>query len=142
MARGRGVAVANRDETMAAAIADVEVNRTSGKVTVKRITLAQDCGLIVNPDGVKNQIEGNVIQGVSRTLLEEVKFDASGIKTLDWLSYPILHFPDIPEIDIVLDQPARHALRWAAANHPSSRCQRRLPTPSSTRWECGCGKCP
>src|SRR5262249_25472042 len=57
---------------------------------------------IVNPDGATNQIEGNVIQGVSRTLLEEVKFDASGIKSLDWNSYPILHFPDIPEIDVVL----------------------------------------
>jgi nicotinate dehydrogenase subunit B len=100
-ATGRGVAVANREETMTAAVADVEVDRTSGKITVQRITLAQDCGLIVNPDGVKNQVEGNVIQGVSRTLLEEVKFDASGIKTLDWLSYPILRFPDIPEIDFV-----------------------------------------
>jgi CO/xanthine dehydrogenase Mo-binding subunit len=100
--RGRGVAVANRDETMTAAIAEVEVDKSTGKVTVQKITLAQDCGLIVNPDGVTNQIEGNVIQGVSRTLLEEVKFDASGIKSLDWVSYPILHFPDIPEIDVVL----------------------------------------
>jgi CO/xanthine dehydrogenase Mo-binding subunit len=99
---GRGVAVANRDETMTAAIAEVEVDRTSGKIIVQRITLAQDCGLIVNPDGVRNQIQGNVIQGVSRTLLEEVKFDASGIKSLDWVSYPILHFPEIPEVDVVL----------------------------------------
>jgi len=101
-ASGRGVAVANRGETMTASIAEVEVDKTSGKVTVKRVTLAQDCGLIVNPDGVKNQIEGNVNQGVSRTLLEELKFDASGIKSLDWVSYPILHFPDIPEIEIEL----------------------------------------
>jgi nicotinate dehydrogenase subunit B len=102
IAVGRGVAVANRDQTLIAAIAEVEVNRTSGKVAVKRVTLAQDCGLIVNPDGITNQIEGNVIQGVSRTLLEEVKFDASGIKSLDWESYPIVHFPEIPEIDVVL----------------------------------------
>jgi CO/xanthine dehydrogenase Mo-binding subunit len=101
-AGGRGVAVANRGGTMTAAIAEVEVDKTSGKITVLKVTLAQDCGLIVNPDGVKNQIEGNVIQGVSRTLLEEVRFDSSGIKSLDWLSYPILHFPDIPEIDVVL----------------------------------------
>jgi len=99
---GRGVAVANRGNTMTASVADVEVDRASGKVTVKRITLAQDCGMIVNPDGVKNQIEGNIVQAVSRTLLEELKFDATGIKTLDWVSYPILHFPDVPEIDIVL----------------------------------------
>jgi nicotinate dehydrogenase subunit B len=109
--QGRGIAVANRDETMTAAIAEVEVDKASGKVLVQRITLAQDCGLIVNPDGVKNQIEGNVIQGVSRALLEEVKFDASGIKSLDWVSYPILPFPEIPEIDVVLinrpDVPSR-----------------------------------
>jgi CO/xanthine dehydrogenase Mo-binding subunit len=99
---GRGVAIADREETMTAAIAEVEVDRTTGKIVVQRITLAQDCGLIVNPDGVKNQIEGNVIQGVSRTLLEEVKFDGSGITSLDWRSYPILPFPEIPEVDVVL----------------------------------------
>ncbi len=99
---GRGVAVANRGGSMTASIAEVEVGRATGNVAVKRITLAQDCGLIVNPDGVRNQIQGNVIQGVSRALLEEVKFDATGIKSLDWVSYPIIHFPDIPEVDVVL----------------------------------------
>jgi CO/xanthine dehydrogenase Mo-binding subunit len=78
---------------------------------VKHITLAQDCGFIVNPDGVKNQVEGNVIQAVSRALLEEVKFDPTGITTLDWESYPILHFPDVPEIDVVLvNQPTMPSL--------------------------------
>jgi CO/xanthine dehydrogenase Mo-binding subunit len=101
IASGRGVAVADRDETLTAAVAEVTVNRSTGKVTVAKVTLAQDCGLIVNPDGLKNQIEGNVIQGVSRTLLEEVKFDASGITSLDWRSYPILRFPDIPQVDVV-----------------------------------------
>jgi nicotinate dehydrogenase subunit B len=101
-ATGRGLAVADREETMTAAVAEVIVDRSTGKINVQRITLAQDCGLIVNPDGVTNQIEGNVIQGVSRTLLEEVKFDASGIKSLDWRTYPILHFPDIPQVDVVL----------------------------------------
>jgi len=86
----------------AAAVADVEVNKSTGKVTVQRVTLAHDCGLIVNPDGVKNQVEGNIIQGVSRALLEEVTFDASGVTSLDWSSYPILRFPDIPALDIVL----------------------------------------
>jgi CO/xanthine dehydrogenase Mo-binding subunit len=111
IATGRGVAVANRGGTMTAAVAEVEVDRTSGKVTVKRITLAQDCGLIVNPDGATNQIEGNVIQGVSRALLEEVKFDASGIKSLDWMSYPVIRFPDIPKIDVILvNRPEMQAL--------------------------------
>jgi len=102
LASGRGVAVANRANTITAAVAEVEVNKTTGKVTVTRVTLAHDCGLIVNPDGLKNQIEGNIIQGVSRTLLEQVQFDASGIKTLDWASHPIITYQDIPQIDIVL----------------------------------------
>ena len=73
-----------------------------GNVTVKRITCAHDCGLIVNPDGVKNQVEGNIVQGVSRALLEEVTFDGNGVTSLDWKDYPILKFSDILELDIVL----------------------------------------
>ena len=99
---GRGVAMTRRSGGYAAAVADVEVNKSTGNVTVKRITLAHDCGLIVNPDGVNNQVEGNIVQGVSRALLEEVTFNASGVTSLDWASYPILKFPDIPEVDIVL----------------------------------------
>ena len=72
-AAGRGVAVANRANTMTAAVAEIEVDKTTGDVTVKKITLGHDCGLIVNPDGLKNQIEGNVLQAVSRALLEEVQ---------------------------------------------------------------------
>jgi CO/xanthine dehydrogenase Mo-binding subunit len=101
-ARGRGVAMTRRSGGYAAAVADVEIDKSTGKVAVKRITLAHDCGLIVNPDGVKNQVEGNIIQGASRALLEEVTFNASGVTSLDWASYPILKFPDIPEVDIVL----------------------------------------
>jgi len=100
--KGRGVAVADRATTMIAAVAEVEVDKTTGEVTVKHVTMAHDCGLIINPDGVKNQIEGNIMQGVSRTLMEEVKFDTSGIKNLDWRSYPVLTFEKVPDIDIVL----------------------------------------
>src|SRR6202140_2498060 len=81
---GRGVAAANRANTMTAAVAEIEVDKSTGEVTVKKITLAHDCGLIVNPDGLKNQIEGNIIQGVSRALMEEVQFDSTGQKNLDW----------------------------------------------------------
>jgi len=99
---GRGVATANRANTMTAAVAEIELDKSTGEVTVKKITLAHDCGLIVNPDGLKNQIEGNIIQGVSRALLEEVQFDASGQKNLDWDSYPVIRFDQVPDIDIVL----------------------------------------
>jgi nicotinate dehydrogenase subunit B len=61
----------------------------------------------VNPDGVRNQIEGNVVQGTSRALMEEVDFDSEGIKSLDWIGYPIIRFHEVPEVDIVLiNQPA------------------------------------
>ena len=101
---GRGVAILGpvTGRTMVAAVAEVEVDKSTGKVLVKRVTLAHDCGLIINPDGVRNQIEGNVIQGVSRTLLEEVQYDASAVKSLDWRTYPILTFAEVPDIDIVL----------------------------------------
>ena len=101
-AHGRGVAMTRRAGGYTAAVADVEVNQSTGKVTVRRVTLAHDCGLIVNPDGVKNQVEGNIIQGVSRALFEEVTFDGKGVTSLDWKDYPILRFPDMPELDIVL----------------------------------------
>jgi len=108
---GRGIAVADRANTITAAVAEVEVEKSTGAVTVKRVVLAHDCGLIVNPDGLKNQIEGNIMQGVSRTLMEEVRFDALGIKTLDWSSYPIISFRNIPDVEIVLmDRPETPAL--------------------------------
>ena len=73
-----------------ARVADVEVNRKTGKVTVTKFHVAHDCGQIINPDGLRNQIEGNVVQTVSRTLIEELKFDRSRVTSVDWASYPIL----------------------------------------------------
>jgi nicotinate dehydrogenase subunit B len=108
---GRGIAVANRANTMTAAVAEIEVDKTTGDVTVKKITLGHDCGLIVNPDGLKNQIEGNVLQAVSRALLEELKFDKTGQKNLDWDSYPVIRFEQIPDVEIVLiDRPEMQPL--------------------------------
>lgn len=102
IAKGRGVALTRRSGAYVALVVDVEVDKTNGQVGVKRVVCAHDCGLIVNPDGVKNQIEGNVIQGVSRALFEEVMFDANGVRSLDWSSYPILRFTDLPPLDVVL----------------------------------------
>ena len=114
-AEGRGVAFARyeNDQAIAACIAEVQVEKNTGAVRVKRIVLAHDCGLIINPDGVKNQIEGNVIQSLSRALKEEVQFDERRITSVDWQTYPILTFSEVPEIEIVLinrpDQPAMGA---------------------------------
>ena len=114
-AEGRGLAFARyeNEQAIIACIAEVQVEKSTGVVRVKRIVLAHDCGLIINPDGVKNQIEGSVIQSLSRALKEEVQFDEMRITSLDWQTYPILTFSEVPEIEIVLinhpDQPAMGA---------------------------------
>ncbi len=96
---GRGVAYVRYDDTGACVGMAVEarVDRASGKVRVERVYVAHDCGLIVNPDGLRNQIEGNVIQALSRALLEEVRFDRHAVTARDWVSYPILRFSDVPD---------------------------------------------
>jgi len=117
IATGRGVAVANRANTMIAAVAEVEVDKTTGQVTVRRITIAHDCGLIVNPNGLKNQIEGNIMQGVSRALLEEVHFDDTQVQDVDWRSYPVIRYEQIPDAEIVLiDRPEMPALGGGEAS--------------------------
>ena len=105
---GRGVTYVKYElaRTYVGAVADVEVNRKSGEIRVKHFAIVQDCGQIINPDGVRNQIEGNVVQTVSRTLKEEVTFDRSRVTSLDWASYPILTFPEVPDVDIdLIDRP-------------------------------------
>ena len=104
---GRGISFAERNGTAVAAIAEVEVDRASGRVWARRFCVAHDCGLIINPMGLRQTIEGNVVQGTSRALLEEVRFDRDSVKSVDWASYPILEMADAPEsIEIVLiDRP-------------------------------------
>jgi CO/xanthine dehydrogenase Mo-binding subunit len=103
IARGRGVALTQRANTYVAAVAEVEVNKSSGQVAVKRVVCAHDCGLMINPDGVMNQVEGNVIQGVSRAMYEEVLFEPNAaVTSLDWATYRIMRFPEVPQVDVVL----------------------------------------
>ena len=105
---GRGVTYCKYElvRTYIAAVAEVEIKRSTGEIRCTRFYLAHDCGQIINPDGLKNQIEGNVIQTVSRTLKEELKFSRSAVTSVDWASYPILTFPEIPEIVIeLIDRP-------------------------------------
>jgi CO/xanthine dehydrogenase Mo-binding subunit len=106
--KGRGVSYTKYElvRTYVGAVADVEVNRKTGTVRVERVYMAHDCGQIINPDGVKNQLEGGVVQTVSRTLIEDLKFDRSRVTSLDWKSYPILTFPDVPEVVLdLIDRP-------------------------------------
>ena len=104
---GRGFAYVQRHGTRLAIVADVEVDRASGKVWSRKFTVADDCGQIINPDGLMRVIEAGVVQGISRALWEEVKFDTNSVTSVDWLSYPILDIAEAPEsIDVVLiDRP-------------------------------------
>ena len=100
VATGRGITYVKYENarTYVAAVAEVEVNKQTGMIRSTRFYVAHDCGLIINPDGVRAQIEGNIIQTVSRTLKEELKWDRSRVTSVDWASYPILRFPDAPEV--------------------------------------------
>jgi CO/xanthine dehydrogenase Mo-binding subunit len=98
-------------ENYVATATEVAVEPESGKVMVRRVTCAHDSGLVINPDGLRNQIEGNIIQGASRALKEEVRYAGAEITSLDWSTYPILTFSEIPEIEIVLiDHPDEKAV--------------------------------
>jgi CO/xanthine dehydrogenase Mo-binding subunit len=102
---GRGISFLQYENANAyvATIVDVEVNRRTGAVRVTRVFVAHDCGLIINPDGLRNQIEGGTIQTISRTLKEEVRWDREKVTSVDWQSYPILTFSEVPDtIEIAL----------------------------------------
>jgi CO/xanthine dehydrogenase Mo-binding subunit len=105
---GRGVAYMRykQVENYVALAMEVAVDRSSGRIAVRRIVCAHDCGLIVNPDGLRNQVEGSILQTLSRAIHEEVKFDRSRVTSLDWSSYPILRFPEVPPVEVALiDRP-------------------------------------
>jgi nicotinate dehydrogenase subunit B len=100
---GRGVAYTFRNQTVVAEIAEVDVNRRTGHVWVKRLVCAHDCGLVVNPVSLRHTIECAMLHSLSRTLHEEVQFDTAKVTSVDWISYPTLTHADTPErIDVVL----------------------------------------
>jgi nicotinate dehydrogenase subunit B len=102
-ATGRGIAYAQRGPTRVAVIAEVDVDRTTGKIWARKFTVAHDCGQIINPNGLHHAIENNVVQATSRTLWEEVKFDNKTVTSVDWKTYPILDVTETPEqVDIVM----------------------------------------
>jgi CO/xanthine dehydrogenase Mo-binding subunit len=102
--RGRGFAFAqykNR-QCYAAVVVDLHVDHTSGDIKLERAVIAADAGQIINPDGLSNQLEGGFVQAASWTLKEQVSFDEGGILAKDWDSYPILRFPEVPQIKVLL----------------------------------------
>src|SRR5262245_25216598 len=108
IARGRGIAYIRykHSESYVGMGMEVAVERASGRITVERVVCAHDCGQIINPDGVRAQVEGSILQTISRVLMEEVNFDRSRVLSVDWASYPILRFSGVPKIDIeLIDRP-------------------------------------
>src|SRR5687767_1111844 len=100
---GRGIAYTFRSQTIVATIAEVEVNRRTGRVWVKRLVGAHDCGLVINPEGLKRTVEGGMMYALSRALHEEVTFDTEKVTSVDWASYPTLTHADTPEsIEVVI----------------------------------------
>jgi len=90
----------------AAWVADVAVNKKTGEIAITKVTCGQDAGLMINPDGVRHQIHGNVIQSASRVLKEKVEFSDTSVLSKEWGGYPIITFPEVPEIDVLmLDRP-------------------------------------
>ncbi|WP_415500088.1 molybdopterin cofactor-binding domain-containing protein [Acetobacter sp.] len=115
--RGRGLAYAQYvhgtfpgvPAAWSAWVADVEVDRATGVVSVTRAVVGQDAGLMINPAGVRHQLHGNVIQSTSRALREQVSFDEQGVENKEWGGYPLITFPELPAIEPLLmerpDQP-------------------------------------
>jgi len=100
---GRGIAYTYRNQTVVAEIAEVEVNRKTGRVWVKRLVCAHDCGLVINPEGLRRTIEGGMLHSISRALYEEVAFDNEKVLSVDWASHPSLTHLDTPaQIDVVM----------------------------------------
>jgi len=143
---GRGIAYLHykNNETYVATAIEAEVDRVSGMIRVRRVACAHDCGLVINPDALRQQIEGCILQTLSRTLHEEVAFDRMRVTSVDWKSYPILTFPEVPEIAIeLIDRPAEPPLgageaatttvAAALANAVFDACGVRLRTVPFTR---------
>ena len=113
--KGRGISYVryNNSSTYVATVAEVEVNRRTGAVLVKRMCIGHDCGQIVNPDGLANQIEGGAIQTVGRTLIESVQWDATKVTSVDWATYPILTADAVPKVEVdMIDRPGETS--WGA----------------------------
>jgi CO/xanthine dehydrogenase Mo-binding subunit len=99
---GRGVALGGFANSYVGVVAEVEVNRKTGKIVAKHVYAAQDAGLAVNPALIENQMLGSVIQGVSRALFETVTTSKTQVTSLDWASYPTLRFKDSPNVTTVV----------------------------------------
>ena len=145
---GRGIAYAYRARTTIAVIAEVEVDRETGRVWVRRMVCAHDCGLVINPNSLESTVQGNLLHGISRTLYEEVQFDGETVTSVDWRTHPTLTHMDAPEQHRRRDGERRPEPRPPG---PAPIRSRRALAPPGTRGRgerglrrdrvCGCGGC-
>lgn len=113
--RGRGVSYCKYElvRTYVAGVAEVEVNRRTGAIRVTRFWCTHDCGQMINPDGVKAQVEGNIVHTLSRVFKEELTFSHSAVTSVDWSTYQVITMPEVPEIVVeLIDRPAERP--WGA----------------------------
>lgn len=118
---GRGIAYAPRNNAVVAIVAEVSVNKTTGKFRVTRFTCAHDCGLIINPSLLNGCIEANLIQGMSRAMYEAVRFDSSRVLSVDWNTYPIADITDTPDAIEIVHLNNRPDAQSRGAGEPSTR---------------------
>jgi CO/xanthine dehydrogenase Mo-binding subunit len=102
--RGRGIGLGTHLVSYGGAVADIEVDKETGKVAIRRLFGAIDAGLTVNPAFVENQISGQLVQSASRMLKEEITMSTTNVTSVDWNSYPILRFEECPEVTAVVVQ--------------------------------------
>ena len=136
VASGRGVAMGTHKSSYAAVVADVDVDRRTGRITARHMVAASTWGFAINPGLIENQIVGQQIQGVSRALNEEVRFTRSNVTSLDFVTYPTLRFRDHPKVTTVGPHAAATACRAGPVRRRSHRWRPRSRTRSSTRRAC------
>jgi len=111
--QGRGIAAMQYEgsDAWAAVVVNLDVDTKTGKVRLNHVWAAQDCGIAINPDGMRAQAEGCVVQGISRALKEELKWTQKRITSQDWVTYPVLRFNELPPFDFeIVDRPDQPAV--------------------------------
>jgi nicotinate dehydrogenase subunit B len=107
---GWGLGIGTHNDSYASTVAFVEVDRKTGRITVKHVWAGQDSGYIINPGLIMNQMSGSIVQGVSKVLHEELRFDKNRVTSRDWVSYPILRFKETPKVTtVIVHRPDREA---------------------------------
>lgn len=118
---GQGLAYAPRHGTMVAIVAEVAIQPTTGRYRVRRFTVAHDCGFVVNPRSVEGTIEANLMQAMSRAMHEAVRFDATRVRSVDWVSYPIIDIMEVPDAVEIVMLGNRPGAKTYGAGEPTTR---------------------